>query len=162
MISGTWFLNSFLMKTVIYKLAHMCPFLFADNKSLLHLYPFICSPLCACKRSQFSLMDVTGMLGTKDKQPHGKSRDPLPRQDHWNAWSSMQFSVSWQPPQPEFPSSPPSEPSEQGELGWSSNALTLCIVYRTRIDRLPLMWVVLVIFNSYGWGMFSFSRNINT
>lgn len=56
MISGTWFLNSFLMKTVIYKLAHVCPFLFADNKRLLNLYPFICSPLRAWERSPFSPM----------------------------------------------------------------------------------------------------------
>lgn len=56
MRSGTWFLNSFLMKTVIYKLAHVCLFLFADNKRLLNLYPFICSPLRACERSPFSLM----------------------------------------------------------------------------------------------------------
>lgn len=44
------------MKTVICQLAHVCPFLFADNNRLLHLYPFICSPLRARERSPCSLM----------------------------------------------------------------------------------------------------------
>lgn len=155
MISATWFLNSFLMKTVIYDLAHVRPFLFADNKRLLHLYPFICSPLHAWERSPFSLMvqaprmnnllenqeicfpdRTTGMSG-----PHAASSvlttTPVPAcisftSTTWAIWASCARLKR-------------------------QHSHTLLHTYETM--RCHLTWVVRVIFKSYRWGMFSFSRN---
>lgn len=144
------------MKTVIYKLAHVCPFLFADNKRLLNLYPFICSPLRACERSPFSLMVRA------------------PRTNHLLENQGVCFpgtttGMSGSPCNFLCPDKHPTQPVSfkstiwaigQAELGWSSSALQLCTIHR-KGEQTSLHMGGGVIFQSYGWGMSSFSRNIN-
>lgn len=80
MASGTWLLNSFLMKTVIYKLAHVCaPFcLLTIQVRGVHILSSAL-PKRAFKRSQFHLIDVSQIRGTEDGglTEDGEMEDPL-------------------------------------------------------------------------------------
>lgn len=70
----------FLMKTVICKLAHVCPFLFADNNRRLHLHPFICSPLRAREKGPCSLMVRAPRTNSLLQKPGPASQtEPLER-----------------------------------------------------------------------------------
>lgn len=82
MISETWFSSSFLMKTVICKLAHACPFLFAIAFVSFHL---LSSP--GMKRSPFGLM----VQALRTNTPGISSLCLLPRHNQWNVWTPCSF-----------------------------------------------------------------------
>lgn len=156
MISGTWFLSSFLMKTVIYKLAHVCPFLFADSKKHLHLYPFICSPLRACERSPCSLMVQAPRTDSLLQNPGTCSPDRTPGMPG----SLCGFLC------PDSHLHPTRVPFESAlwalsKLCWTEAPCSHTGLHTWKSMRLRLPWVVLDIFKYRGWGVFSFRRNIN-